>query len=489
MGYYKGTLRMKRLTLVTLYITACILVTCWSAISQPAMAVELFPDSTWYMYASPEEAGWSSEKLILAERLCDSLDSDAMMVVYDGAVLMYRGDISRRYMCHSVRKSFLSALYGIFVGEGAIDTSLTIGELGVDDDPPLTADEKMARIADLLKARSGIYHAAAYETPSMKKRRPERGSKRPGEFWYYNNWDFNALGTIFRLETGVDLFTAFKERIAEPLMMEDFRLMDTYYHLERQYSIHPAYPFRMSARDMARFGLLYLRKGRWKGRQIIPASWVEASSKAYSIVPYWKGYGYGFLWWVNTDRMDRKYGMYMALGYGGHAIAVLPRERLVVVNRPNTYIGKRTRMAKFLEFIDALLDARVSEPNGRPELFPLEVKQAGYSRLIDRSVPLRDYEGSFELEKEEIFDKDIPYVLGDILGNVLELEPEGEKLLMKDSLGQKYYLVPLSREKFLIEDMDVPIVFELDRSGRPVKLTLDASPAWRLYGRRTGDWR
>jgi len=54
----------------------------------------------------------------------------------------------------------------------------------------------------LLEARSGVYHAALYETPAMAKQRPARGSHEPGTFWYYNNWDFNALGTIYEHATG-----------------------------------------------------------------------------------------------------------------------------------------------------------------------------------------------------------------------------------------------------------------------------------------------
>ena len=53
---------------------------------------------------------------------------------------------------------------------------------------------------------------------------------------------------------------------------------------------------RMTARDMARFGLLYLRKGNWNGRQIIPPEWIERSTKAYSMVNEELGVGYGYMW-------------------------------------------------------------------------------------------------------------------------------------------------------------------------------------------------
>ena len=73
------------------------------------------------------------------------------------------------------------------------DLSKTIEELSIDDYPPaLTTEEKQATVGDLIKARSGIYHAAVGESPGMKAMRPERHSHRPGTFWYYNNWDFNV---------------------------------------------------------------------------------------------------------------------------------------------------------------------------------------------------------------------------------------------------------------------------------------------------------
>ncbi|WP_234843725.1 serine hydrolase [Sinorhizobium meliloti] len=65
-----------------------------------------------------------------------------------------------------------------------------------------------------------IYHATAYETGDIKRKRPARGSHAPGSFWFYNNWDFNALGTIYRQQTGEDIFQSFEKKIARPLDMD-----------------------------------------------------------------------------------------------------------------------------------------------------------------------------------------------------------------------------------------------------------------------------
>jgi CubicO group peptidase (beta-lactamase class C family) len=130
-------------------------------------------------------------------------------------------------MCHSIRKSLLSALYGIAVEKGDIDIDETIGSIGIDDTSPLTETEKSARVSDLLKARSGVYLPAAYETSSMKEDRPQRGSHEPGTHWYCNNWDFNTLATIYNRKTSNDLFKAFENQIAVPTQMQDFELRET----------------------------------------------------------------------------------------------------------------------------------------------------------------------------------------------------------------------------------------------------------------------
>jgi len=66
------------------------------------------------------------------------------MVVHDGAVLAAWGDVERRFLCHSMRKSFLSALYGIHLDQGTLRRDATLRELDIDDEPPLTEKERAA---------------------------------------------------------------------------------------------------------------------------------------------------------------------------------------------------------------------------------------------------------------------------------------------------------------------------------------------------------
>jgi CubicO group peptidase (beta-lactamase class C family) len=300
------------------------------------------------------------------------LDSAAVMVIYNGAVLVNWGDIQQKFMCHSVRKSFLSALYGIHVHAGNIDLDKTMAEQGIDDEPPLTDEEKQAKVIHLLKARSGVYHEAAYESPGMKASRPPRGSHPPDTFFYYNNWDFNTLGTIFNQETVGDVFEEFRDRIAVPIEMQDFVMeTDTYYHYELQYSIHPAYPFQMSARDMARFGYLFLRNGRWNKQQIIPEEWVAESTYPFSIVN--NTFGYGYMWWIIVHDYFRYLDIYAASGYKGHMIIVVPGADLVFVHRVDTFNEfNEVSSIQILIMLDLILKSKVAEAKENPVLVPLD---------------------------------------------------------------------------------------------------------------------
>ena len=138
--------------------------------------------------------GQSREQI---EAYAKSIGTAAVLVLQSGEPVFEFGDLTREYMCHSIRKPFLGALIGIEVHRGTIRLDQTLADLGIDDIPPsLVASEKSATVRDLLHSRSGVYHTAAGEASSMIASRPPRNAHPPGEFFYYNNWDFNVLGTI-----------------------------------------------------------------------------------------------------------------------------------------------------------------------------------------------------------------------------------------------------------------------------------------------------
>ena len=244
-----------------------------------------------------------------------------------------------------------------------IDLANTMEEIGISDvNPTLTYEERQARVRDLLMSRSGIYHPAAAESPEMKYGRPKQGSHRPGTFWYYNNWDFNALGTIFESFVKTSIFSAFNREIADPLKMEDFRLEDTKYFRDAA-SVHPAYMFRMTARDIARFGLLFLRQGEWRGKQIIPRNWISESTRAHSDAGDRGGYGY--MWWAAKQGklfpfVDLGEGAYAAIGYDGHYLVVIPHLNLIVMHQADavTY-GRSINDNQFGRLLKLIIEAKM----------------------------------------------------------------------------------------------------------------------------------
>jgi CubicO group peptidase (beta-lactamase class C family) len=311
----------------------------------------------------PAALGWSMEKLQKAEEYTRTYAPTAVMIAQDGKVIASWGDIAHKVNVRSVRKSLLSALYGIGVAEGHIRLDQTMGELGIDDRAPaLTETEKQATIRDLLMSRSGTYHAAAYEAPDAKAKRPPRGSHPPGSYWYYNNWDFNALGFIYQKLVDNNVYHAFEERIAKPIGMEDFSADDGKFVFEAS-SDYPAYTFRLTARDLARFGWLFLNHGMWSGAQIVPADWVDEATRPWSHTDGLLDYGY--LWWVVSAGVADRYpgfaGSYWALGHGGQALAVIPALRLVAVQLVDVREGgERIGSREFGELLKLIAAAAAS---------------------------------------------------------------------------------------------------------------------------------
>jgi CubicO group peptidase (beta-lactamase class C family) len=350
------TLLFTRAALATLAVAGA-LAACGANANSPSAEVI----GTELPTATPEEAGYSSSELDALRPYLAQIHSAAGMVLVGGKVIFTWGDVTMKMEIHSIRKSFLSSLYGNAVDGGQISLSSTMRELGINDvSPPLTPTQETATVRDLIESRSGIYHDANYAPAMQAEDRPSPHA--PGTYWFYNNWDFNAAGAVYEKETHRSIYDAFETEIAAPLGMQDYSPADGSYEWDTPsgpvysptdgtgatpadaISILPAYTFDMSTRDMARFGLLYLQKGTWNGRPVVPASWVAASTQSYSLVtPIWNepsGEGYGYLWWVGNStgtgffwNVDVGPGAFRAEGSGGHYIIVLPAHDMVVVNR------------------------------------------------------------------------------------------------------------------------------------------------------------
>ena len=419
--------------------------------------VSFFPENHWKKYSAPEEAGWSGDKLAEARRFWEASQSAAFLVIYDGVVLVAWGETDRRFFLHSVRKSLTNVMYGVAVDAGLVNLNATLNELQITENTPLNAQESGAKVLDLIQSKSGIYRPAAY---SLNKKLPKRGSAKPGQKWHYNNWDFNVCETILAQQTGRPIAAYFDEQIAKPLNLQDFRLMDVYGHKEA-ISKHPAHPFRMSARDLGRIGLLYLNHGVWKGEQIISSNWITESSRAHSKLK--KGVGgngadYGYLWWVSDDRF-KPLGMYYASGLNGQRMWVIPEADLVVVNLVDTYQRHNFPEKEQLQLLDKVLAARVSKPKAKPILQKLESTRTTHATIDSIAA---HFLGTYEAP--------IDFAPG-IKKMRATIQYRNEGLVADIEYSGTYKMVKVAENTYVMEDMDrveknrFPMKFYLAESG------------------------
>jgi CubicO group peptidase (beta-lactamase class C family) len=328
-------------------------------------AAETFPGAKWDKASSPDDFGWSGRKLKFADDFARTLQTDAYLVVDQGTIIHQYGETSRPTNIHSMRKSILSVLMGIAYDRDEIDLDQTLDDLEIDDRGGLSDAERQATVRQLLEARSGIYHPAAYETDAMKAKRPARGSFAPGKHWYYNNWDFNALGTIFKENTEKTVFEALRDDLAVPLGFEDFDLERDTRLVYENVSDHPAYLMRLSARDLARVGLLMSRSGRWKDRQLLSEDWVAQSTSAHSSAG--NGIGYGYLWWVGVEgwHFQNQFPgeVFSARGNRGQFVVVDPERDLVIVHRVDSEHDSQREVStkQFSELLQHILAAKIED--------------------------------------------------------------------------------------------------------------------------------
>src|ERR1700688_2862001 len=114
------------------------------------------------------------------EQQARALGAAGVHVLVDGHTLVDVGDTSRPVRVHSVRKSLISALYGVAYDQGVVNLGATLGEVGIDDTPALTEQEESATIEDLLTARSGVYLPPPEAGPSFL---PPPAPYAPGTHW------------------------------------------------------------------------------------------------------------------------------------------------------------------------------------------------------------------------------------------------------------------------------------------------------------------
>ena len=306
----------------------------------------------------------------------ETTDAQSCMILQNSQVIFEYGITSKPERVASVRKSILAILYGMY----DINLTQTLAELNIDDKIKLSDNEKKATIADILTARSGVYHAPGNQYKTQIP--PIRESHSHGTYWYYNNWDFNVAGTIFEQITKVNIYDAlyslgqiidFKDYSADDAKTQKQMTADI--DITKVPSFHQPYHFNLSARDMAQIGLLMLNNGKYNTKQVVSEDWVKritslvtSYEEVYTTDPSRKIiYGYGYMWWVydTKNQNDPLYGAYRAQGLDEQYITVIPKTKIVIVAKGKIKDGKnisnidtnKTNIPINMAFIERLINS------------------------------------------------------------------------------------------------------------------------------------
>lgn len=273
------------------------------------------------------------------------LNTHAVVIVYDNKIVgeRYASGFNRnsKFMGWSMTKSITNALVGVLVNDGRLEVQqrAPVAEWQNDERRKITLN-------NLLQASSGLSWTESYFSPTADfhqmfiKRDDKAGYAvsrdlvhEPGTYFQYSSGSSNIISRIIRQTVGDTAYYRFPyEKIFYPIGMN-------HAIIEPDASgtfVASSYSFA-SARDWARFGLLYLNDGVCNGKRILPEGWVK-----YSMTPALSaGMGrYGAHWWLNAgdpaNTKNRKYpelpeDAYWADGFEEQYVMVIPSKKLVIV--------------------------------------------------------------------------------------------------------------------------------------------------------------
>jgi CubicO group peptidase (beta-lactamase class C family) len=250
----------------------------------------------------------------------------------------------------SVTKSYTSALVGIALDRGYLQS---VGQKMLDFFPDiagLITDPRKNEITirNMLEMRAGYpweeKHEAAWNALWSGEYLSQVGAipltADPGTRFQYSNLTAHWLGIIVARASGKDLMSLGKEFLFGPLAVtagKDWnRDVDGYYI--------GCGDIQFTARDMAKFGLLYLNGGRDGNKRVISGEWVNASLQTYTVnefelkkIGHFKNIGYGYQWW---SAQAGKHDVSFAWGHGGQLIVLVHDLDMVVVTTADPFYGK-----------------------------------------------------------------------------------------------------------------------------------------------------
>ena len=275
-------------------------------------------------------------------------DLHSLLVIRHGYLVIeeyFAGqEAERSHTLQSVSKSFTSAAIGIAIEEGFIEgvQEPVLGFFPEIENIDNLDDRKRAMtLEDLLTMRSGTdYHERGPGSPHFQLNELPTGWTEfvldrpmvsdPGTTFQYDSGAVILASAIIEARTGEHADTFLEKHLFQPL-----GISNAWWFRNEEGHPHTGGGLWLRPRDMAKFGMLYLHEGRWEENQVVPAAWVETSTKRH--VTFTKVRrnmtGYGYWWWIlrPDPEGDWKTEIYAACGFRAQYIFVIPEQDMVVV--------------------------------------------------------------------------------------------------------------------------------------------------------------
>lgn len=298
--------------------------------------------------SSPTAAGLDRKMIDSAFIAAEQLGFvDAILVFKDGYIVAekyYNGyGVYKQHQIWSCTKSFMSALIGIAIDKGYIES---IDNKVMDYFPEYIYSGMDSRFFDitikhLLTMRMGIDREENNLIPVVQTSDWIREIFKlpllfnPGEKFSYNSLETHLLSAIITKSTGKSAMEFAREYLTGPMGIEIVE-----WRTDPQGNSTGGYDIYMKPRDMALLGYLYQNEGKINDRQIVSKEWVNKSLEktlandgtAWGALT---DYNYGYLWWLG--KMNG-FGLFMAMGMGGQYIMNFPELDMIVVTTANQYI-------------------------------------------------------------------------------------------------------------------------------------------------------
>jgi CubicO group peptidase (beta-lactamase class C family) len=298
----------------------------------------------------------------------------AGVILKNGYIVAQWGDINRVDMTFSVTKSFLSTTAGLATDNGLIKSvSDTVKEYVWDSTFEGSHNSKITW--DNLLDQSSDWSGTLFGLHDWADRPPKEGGiddwknrklNQPGTIFKYNDVRVNVLAYSLLQVWRKPLSVVLKEKIMDPIgasttwrwygYENSFVNMDGLMTQSVSGGGHSGGGIFISAIDQARFGLLFLRKGKWKNQQLLSEKWVN---KAHQ--PSNSNKDYGYMWWINTTEKWKGVSkdLYYAAGYGGNYIVIDNANDLVVVTR----WMDDSKMEEFMNLVEQSVMNQITKNN------------------------------------------------------------------------------------------------------------------------------